>query len=68
MALDFHTFHKCFFQCLLLATLGVLIGAAILGAAAYVMLPFEWSFPFCMVPKRERARALYIDYILEESF
>jgi len=49
MALDYHTFERCFLQCTFMATLGVLISVIFMAACAYYILPFQWPFSFCMV-------------------
>lgn len=45
-SLDWHTFHKCATQVLLLAGPGVLAGTALLGLVVHEMLPFGWGWSF----------------------
>ena len=47
MALNFHTFKRTFWQCLLLACPGVLLGTFLTGWAAKAILPFDWDMNLC---------------------
>jgi len=49
MTLNIHTFKQCFWQCVLLACPGVLLGTILTSLAAYAILPYDWPFSFCLV-------------------
>merc|ERR550534_1936819 len=49
MTLNVHMFTQTFFQCLLLACPGVLLGTFATGFCALGIFPYEWSFNFAMV-------------------
>merc|ERR1719419_622955 len=48
MTLNVHMFMQTFFQCLLLACPGVLLGTFATGFAAMKILPYDWNFNFAM--------------------
>jgi len=49
MTLNVHMFSQTFYQCLLLACPGVLLGTFATGYCALGIFPYEWSFNFAMV-------------------
>eukprot|EP00656_Telonema_subtile_P050975 TRINITY_DN6740_c0_g1_i1.p1 TRINITY_DN6740_c0_g1~~TRINITY_DN6740_c0_g1_i1.p1 ORF type:complete len:785 (+),score=195.09 TRINITY_DN6740_c0_g1_i1:165-2519(+) len=42
--LNFHLIKRCFFQCLLLAGPGVVIGGGLMAIVAKEVLPYDWSW------------------------
>lgn len=48
MILNTHIFRKCFWQCVLLACPGVLMGTFAMGFAAYYLLPYKWPLYLCL--------------------
>lgn len=49
MHLNWHHVKGTFWQCVLLAGPGVLLGAALTAAFIKYLLPFEWSWLLCLV-------------------
>ncbi|KAH8044737.1 carbonate dehydratase [Aureococcus anophagefferens] len=50
MGLSVHMFQRTFWQCLLLAGPGVVMGAGLTGLASRAILPYGWSFSLSMGP------------------
>lgn len=48
MGLSVHMFQRTFWQCLLLAGPGVVMGAGLTGLASRAILPYDWSFSLSM--------------------
>jgi len=49
MSLNVTLVKKCFWQCMVLAGPGVVIGTALLGVVGKYMLPYNWSWPTAML-------------------